>query len=297
MEGTRVNTISGRTIPNGFTSIAPIAEYTHGDGHSITGGYVYHGSVPEWQGKYIFGDYNGSAGSAGRLFYMDQNGGTIFQFNNSLSGGLLYAFGEDADGELYAMMSTGAVDKLLAPNAWNVDGGGSWGNLNNWTPNTALPTSARFLNRLTRTNRPATITLDGDRTITSLTISNPNQYIIAQGTSGTLRVTPGSVSILRGSHIISAPASFSPDSIMNVATDSTLQVSGPATFGSQGGGVLKIGSGTLIYSGGASGPGRVDIREGTLILAANTGQPATAATAVQAGFLALINSSSNTLIR
>src|SRR5213075_3260048 len=111
---TRVNTIAGRTIPPGFTSIAPIAEYTHGDGHSITGGYVYHGSVPEWQGKYIFGDYNGISGSAGRLFYMDQNGGTIFQFNNTFSGGTLYAFGEDADGELYAMMSTGAVDKLTA---------------------------------------------------------------------------------------------------------------------------------------------------------------------------------------
>src|SRR5207249_4451 len=142
-----------------------IAEYTHGDGHSITGGYVYHGSVPEWQDKYIFGDYNGISGTAGRLFYMDQNGGTIFQFNNALSGGLLYAFGEDADGELYAMMNTGAVDKLLATNAWNVDGGGSWGSLANWTPNTVLPVNARFLNRLTRTNGPATITLDGDRTV------------------------------------------------------------------------------------------------------------------------------------
>jgi autotransporter-associated beta strand protein len=270
MEGTRVNTIAGRTIPAGFTSIAPIGEYTHSDGHSITGGFVYHGSVPEWQGKYIFGDYTGNA-NQGRLFYMDQNGGTIFQFNSALSSGFLYAFGEDADGELYAMMNSGAVDKLLAPNAWNVDGGGSWGAIANWSPG-VLPTDARFLNKLTRSGAAANITLDGDRTVNSLTISNPNQYVIAQGSGGTLRVNSGGLHVLRGSHIISAPFAFNSTSAAEVAADSQINIAGPLSFT---GPVTKTGGGTLIISGNQTSSGQMLVQAGTLRLDSNTGTPAT----------------------
>ncbi|HEV8378220.1 MAG TPA: PQQ-dependent sugar dehydrogenase [Tepidisphaeraceae bacterium] len=300
MEGTRPSTV--RPPPPGFTSVAPIGEYTHGDGRSITGGYVYHGSVPEWHGKYIFGDYLGF-GSAGRLFYMDQNGGTIFQFNNALSGGSLYAFGEDADGELYALMNTGAVDRLIAPNAWNVDGGGSWGNLANWTPSAALPTDARFLNRLSR-GHTAIVTLDGDRTIDSLTISNPNQYVIAQGTAGTLYVdTQAGVHVLRGSHMISAPlalvfvAPMIAPITLEVAADSQLSITGPTTIS---GSVRKVGSGTVIFSNTVRG-GQLGVLEGQLRLAADAGVPATTSTAATAPLDIIVqrntsNTASGTLI-
>ena len=40
----------------GFT--APVAEYSHNSGCSVSGGYVYRGaSLPEWQGVYFYGDY------------------------------------------------------------------------------------------------------------------------------------------------------------------------------------------------------------------------------------------------
>ncbi len=56
------------------TMLDPIADYTHADGHSVTGGFVYHGSIPELQGKYIFGDFLFGAppfGNPGRLFWLD----------------------------------------------------------------------------------------------------------------------------------------------------------------------------------------------------------------------------------
>jgi glucose/arabinose dehydrogenase len=37
--------------------LRPVAEYSHASGCSITGGYVYRGGMPEWNGIYLYGDY------------------------------------------------------------------------------------------------------------------------------------------------------------------------------------------------------------------------------------------------
>jgi glucose/arabinose dehydrogenase len=119
-EGTRDNAAdSGRTLPSGFASIDPIAEYTHADGDAVIGGFVYRGSlIPDLNGRYVFGDLQGTTGT-GRLFYMDAVGGTISEFQYDTMGGgtnppsALYSFGEDADGELYALFANGEVLKLV----------------------------------------------------------------------------------------------------------------------------------------------------------------------------------------
>lgn len=58
------------------TMVDPIADYSHADGRSITGGFVYRGStIPELYGKYIFGEFSYGTGafgaSPGRLFWLD----------------------------------------------------------------------------------------------------------------------------------------------------------------------------------------------------------------------------------
>jgi glucose/arabinose dehydrogenase len=94
-------------------------EYDHGDGISITGGFVYHGSlIPELEGKYVFGDLalrSNPSRADGRLFYADLETGLIKEFllpqfeNGVLPNGLtVHGFGEDGNGELYALVTNTA---------------------------------------------------------------------------------------------------------------------------------------------------------------------------------------------
>jgi glucose/arabinose dehydrogenase len=107
-------------------------EYDHGDGISITGGFVYRGTaIPELFGKYVFGDLalrTNPTRIAGRLFYADLTTGIINEFllpqfpAGILPNGLtVHGFGEDASGELYAMVTntppngTGGIVYALVP--------------------------------------------------------------------------------------------------------------------------------------------------------------------------------------
>lgn len=44
----------------------PVAMYDHSDGQAVTGGFSYHGRIPQLQGKFVFGDI-----ARGRLFAAD----------------------------------------------------------------------------------------------------------------------------------------------------------------------------------------------------------------------------------
>ncbi len=91
-------------------------QYDHGDGISITGGFVYRGTgIPELFGKYVFGDLairNAPPRVDGRLFYADLVTGELFEFkipqfaNDQLPNGLtVHGFGQDGYGELYALVT------------------------------------------------------------------------------------------------------------------------------------------------------------------------------------------------
>ena len=128
----------GGTAPDGSPMLDPISgpggtlEYDHGDGISITGGFVYRGTaIPELIGKYVFGDLalrNQPTRIDGRLFYADLENGTIHEFlspdfvNGVLPNNLtVHGFGEGADGEIYALVTntpsngTGGIIYKLVP--------------------------------------------------------------------------------------------------------------------------------------------------------------------------------------
>jgi len=102
---------ASRWIPALFgTLVFPIAVYSHSQGCSITGGYVYRGrSIVSAHGRYFYGDYcNGTIWSLrtskGKL--------TGAPRREPFTVGNLSSFGEDAAGELYATSTDGTVYKL-----------------------------------------------------------------------------------------------------------------------------------------------------------------------------------------
>ena len=89
----------------------PVWEYGQDDGCSVTGGYVYRGSaIEDLYGAYVFGDYCTS-----RLWALQISRGEVEfrELGAEVFGGSLASFGEDADGELYALSLNGTVARIV----------------------------------------------------------------------------------------------------------------------------------------------------------------------------------------
>jgi plastocyanin/glucose/arabinose dehydrogenase len=110
--------------------IGPELEYGHDIGIAVVGGYIYQGSYPPLQGRYVFGDFSQDFGPTGRLFYADVEGPEAFVQKEFFlaPGGLplnqaMFGFGVGEDGEMYVCASdnigpvgdVGVVYKIVAP--------------------------------------------------------------------------------------------------------------------------------------------------------------------------------------
>ena len=95
--------------PNGAGQLVfPVFVYDHGEGCSITGGYVYRGRVvPAAVGRYYFGDW-----CSGSIWSLSTTGGPGDPRREPGSISRLTTFGVDNAGELYAGTSSGRVYKL-----------------------------------------------------------------------------------------------------------------------------------------------------------------------------------------
>ena len=90
---------------------APVAEYSHASGCSVTGGYVFRGpGNAAMQGIYFYGDYCSS-----RIWGLQNSGGWQTQ-QLAQPGWFISTFGEDQDGNLYvARYDTGVLYQITTP--------------------------------------------------------------------------------------------------------------------------------------------------------------------------------------
>lgn len=106
---------------DGNPLIDPVIEMNHvnnpagGETIVIVGGYVYRGnSIPDFEGKYIFGSFANSFAPTGELFIAEPSGaGALWEFNEiTLAsrgdhlGEFIKGFGQDLNGEVYVTTST-----------------------------------------------------------------------------------------------------------------------------------------------------------------------------------------------
>ena len=95
------------TAPAGLTE--PIAEYSHGEGGcSVTGGYVYRGAIPEWNGIYLYGDY--CTGFIWGLIQVNGEWQKQLLFDTDVN---ITSFGQDKAGEVYLVSDGGGIYKLV----------------------------------------------------------------------------------------------------------------------------------------------------------------------------------------
>ncbi|HWL33273.1 MAG TPA: PQQ-dependent sugar dehydrogenase [Gaiellaceae bacterium] len=88
--------------------VQPVAQYSHANGCSVTGGYVYRGSNVALRGRYIYGDY-----CSGIVWSFKLSGGKAtglrrerFKIESVTS------FGQDIAGELYGVSHGGTIYRL-----------------------------------------------------------------------------------------------------------------------------------------------------------------------------------------
>ncbi|MDQ3462352.1 MAG: PQQ-dependent sugar dehydrogenase, partial [Actinomycetota bacterium] len=93
-------------------AVAPVYEYTHDEGYSVIGGFVYRGqAIPALAGAYVFGDLGTAELWA---LAVDANGAVAGRadLGVGVDEGTLVSFFEDVDGELYVISIGGTISRL-----------------------------------------------------------------------------------------------------------------------------------------------------------------------------------------
>jgi len=90
--------------------VGPITEYTHAEGCSITGGFVYRGAAVrrEAWGRYFYGDY-----CSGTIWSLVHEGRGVSRRGHPFEVPDLTSFAEDLDGELYLLSARGTIYQLV----------------------------------------------------------------------------------------------------------------------------------------------------------------------------------------
>ncbi|WP_161598262.1 PKD domain-containing protein [Maribacter flavus] len=84
------------TLYPGTDLTDPLTDFTRQEAWSIIGGYVYNGSIAQYQGRYIAGDY-----VTNQLYAIDTQSGA--KENLGVGPGEMISFGQDSNGELYIL--------------------------------------------------------------------------------------------------------------------------------------------------------------------------------------------------
>ena len=97
----------------------PVVEYTHGEGCSVSGGYVYRGcALPDLRGTYFYSDFCSSfvrtfRGVAGGVAQDERDRSADLEPAGARTLDNVVSFGEDARGEVYVVDRDGELYRIV----------------------------------------------------------------------------------------------------------------------------------------------------------------------------------------
>ncbi len=213
-------------------------------------------------GSYRLFDYSGTAlSSIANL-----------QLGSTPGGGFSYSLSNNTtDSSIDLLVST-------SDQQWAHDASGNWSLATNWTngvtPN-AVGAQANFFGAI---NNAQTVTVDGAYTVGTMTFDSAHSYTIAaSGVAGqglTLNNSgTATISVLQGSHTISAPLTLANNLQISAKSGTALDLSGVLSGGATAWSILSDGSGSVTLSGSAANTysGLLTVSAGTLNLNKNSG--------------------------
>ncbi len=159
------------------------------------------------------------ASNSGGAFSQYQLSG-YFPDGTPLPGGTQIFVQNPASGSFGASLEIAPTDQ-----DWNVDGGGSWATDANYLPAIAPEGAGAVVYFGSIITAPATVHLDGDHTVGSLTFDSTQAYTVDAGTGGTLffaNVNGASSELTvqqNGHHQLLAPVVFQDDAEVNVGNN------------------------------------------------------------------------------
>jgi len=102
------HSFEGDNPPRG---VLPLFEYSHDDGCSVIGGYVYRGSaIEELRGVYLFADYCARGIQGLQL----DRGAVVDQRTWQVDADGVYSLGQDNGGEVFVLLESGPVLKIVS---------------------------------------------------------------------------------------------------------------------------------------------------------------------------------------
>jgi autotransporter-associated beta strand protein len=211
--------------------------------------------------------------SAGIYHLFDYSGTALANLNN-------LQLGSTAGGAFTYSLSNNqtntSIDLIVSAagsSQWDNDASGNWSATTNWTngiPPNSAGGAANFLGVI---NSPRTVTVDGAFTSGTMTFNNANSYTIASdGVAGhgiTLNNNgSASITVLAGSHTISAPLALTDNVEIAANSGTLLTISGPISENSAGRTLTTSGQGAVTFSGATANTytGLTDVEAGTLNL-------------------------------
>lgn len=190
--------------------LPPIYDYTHGggttQGFAVIGGYVYRGSVAQFEGMYFFADH-----VTHHIWTLDPHavnvGASVIRRNSQLGTTLTSpsSFGEDADGELYVVSLSGPIERIRTSARQAVwDGnadvgtpgdGSTWGSAENWTRDNVADTEFLSSDEVVfgSSSTQSSIDLGTDRVVSSVRFDDDYRL-----QSSRLTVLSGNVTVSDG---------------------------------------------------------------------------------------------------